>query len=189
LARLHDVELFHFLTSGLKDLLGERGSRFRHRSFFAGSDVMQAVQAGTADYVPISLYDISRLAANGRLRADVACVQVSPPDRRGFASLGISVDVAPSVLKTAKTVIAEINPNMPRTYGNSLINLNDAACCIQSDEPLVEYLHAPVGEAVQDIARYVACGSASRPKAASPEIAAKNLAHLFLALGVPPRLR
>ena len=147
--RIQGVEFFHFLTSGLKELLGERGSRYHHRSFFVGTDMVETVQSGAADYVPISLYDVSRLALSGRLRADVACVQVSPPDRRGFASLGISVDIAPPILKTAKSVIAEINPNMPRTYGDSLIDLNDVTCCIQSDLPLVEYLHPPVGDATK----------------------------------------
>ena len=154
--RIQGVEFFHFLTSGLKELLGERGSRYHHRSFFVGIDMVETVQSGAADYVPISLYDVSRLALSGRLRADVACVQVSPPDRRGFASLGISVDIAPPILKTAKSIIAEINPNMPRTYGDSLIDLNDVTCCIQSDLPLVEYLHPPVGDATKAIARYVA---------------------------------
>lgn len=154
--RIHGVELFHFLTSGLKELLGERQSRYRHRSFFVGTDMIDQVRSGNADYVPLSLYDISRLASNGRLRADVACVQVSPPDKRGYASLGISVDIAPSILKTAKTVIAEINPNMPRTFGDSFIDLNDVTCCIESDLPLVEYVHPAVGDQIKDIARYVA---------------------------------
>ena len=153
---IHGAEFFHFLTSGLKELLGERGSRYHHRSFFVGTDMVETVQSGAADYVPISLYDVSRLASSGRLRADVACVQVSPPDRRGFSSLGISVDIAPAILKTAKSVIAEINPNMPRTYGDSLIDLNDVTCCIQSELPLVEYLHPPVGDTTKAIARYVA---------------------------------
>ena len=154
--RIDGVELFHFLTSGLKELLGERSSRYHHRAFFVGTDMTDQVRSGDADYVPVSLYDITRLASNGRLRADVACVQVSPPDRRGYASLGISVDIAPSILKTAKTIIAEINPNMPRTYGDSLIDINDVTCCIESDLPLVEYVHPPVGEQIKDIARYVA---------------------------------
>ncbi len=153
---IYGAEFFHFLTSGLKELLGERGSRYHHRSFFVGTDMVETVQSGAADYVPMSLYDVSRLASSGRLRADVACVQVSPPDRRGFSSLGISVDIAPPILKTAKSVIAEINPNMPRTYGDSLIDLNDVTCCIQSELPLVEYLHPPVGDTTKAIARYVA---------------------------------
>ena len=72
--RIDGVELFHFLTSGLKELLGERSSGYHHRAFFVGTDVMDQVRSGNADYVPVSLYDITRLASNGRLRADVACV-------------------------------------------------------------------------------------------------------------------
>jgi acyl-CoA hydrolase len=82
-----DVELFHFLTSGLEHLWFERLSRYRHRCFFVGSDVRALVHTGQADYVPISLTQIPHLMANGR----------SPPDAHGFVSLGISVDITSSV--------------------------------------------------------------------------------------------
>ena len=94
-----DVELFHFLTSGLALLWVERPSAYRHRCFFVGSDVRPLVHDGQAEYVPISLTQIPHLMANGRLRADVAFVQVSPPDAHGFVSLGISVDITSSVLR------------------------------------------------------------------------------------------
>ena len=75
-----DVELFHFLTSGLEPLWVERQSSYRHRCFFVGSDVRALVHSGQAEYVPISLTQIPHLTANGRIRTDVAFVQVSPPD-------------------------------------------------------------------------------------------------------------
>jgi acyl-CoA hydrolase len=86
-----DVELFHFITSGLESLWVERLSAYRHRCFFVGSDVRALVHSGQAEYVPISLTQIPYLTANGRIRTDVAFVQVSPPDAHGFVSLGISV--------------------------------------------------------------------------------------------------
>jgi acyl-CoA hydrolase len=84
-----DVELFHFLTSGLAPLWVERPSAYLHRCFFVGSDVRALVRSGQAEYVPISLTQIPHLTENGRIKAEVAFVQVSPPDAHGFVSLGI----------------------------------------------------------------------------------------------------
>src|SRR5262249_46171267 len=100
-----DGRLFHFLTSGLEALLVERPSAYRHRCFFVGSDVRKLVHSGQAEYVPISLTQIPRLTANGRIRTDVAFVQVSPPDAHGLVSLGISVDIGMSVLRYAKAIV------------------------------------------------------------------------------------
>ena len=84
-----DVELFHFLTSGLAPFWVERPSAYHHRCFFVGSDVRALVRSGQAEYVPISLTQIASLTANGHIRTDVAFVQVSPPDAHGFVSLGV----------------------------------------------------------------------------------------------------
>jgi acyl-CoA hydrolase len=118
-----DVELFHFLTTGLAPLWVERQSAYRHRCFFVGSEARALVHKGQAEYVPISLTQIPYLMANGRIRADVALVQVSPPDTHGFVSLGISVAIAMSVLRYAKTIVAEVNPFMPRTLGDTFFML------------------------------------------------------------------
>src|SRR6476659_3408376 len=119
-----DVELFHFLTSGLEPLWVERQSSYRHRCFFVGSDVRALVHSGQAEYVPISLTQIPYLTANGRIRTDVALVQVSTPDEHGFVSLGVSVDIAMSVLRYAKTIVAETNPFMPRTLGDTFLHVD-----------------------------------------------------------------
>jgi acyl-CoA hydrolase len=117
-----DVELFHFFTSGLEPVWAEQPSRYLHRCFFVGTDVRGLVRSGQAEYVPISLTQVPYLTASGRIRTDVAFVQVSPPESHGFVSLGISVDIAPSILRAAKTIVAEVNPHMPRTRGDSLLH-------------------------------------------------------------------
>jgi acyl-CoA hydrolase/RimJ/RimL family protein N-acetyltransferase len=151
-----DVELFHFLTSGLEPLWVERLSAYRHRCFFVGSDVRALVQSGQAEYVPISLTQIPYLTANGRIRADVAFVQVSPPDAHGFVSLGVSVDITMSVLRYAKTIVAEVNPSMPRTLGDTFLHIDRIDRFVRVERPLMEYAHQPADAIAERIARYVA---------------------------------
>jgi acyl-CoA hydrolase/RimJ/RimL family protein N-acetyltransferase len=151
-----DVELFHFLTSGLESVWAEQPSRYRHRCFFVGTDVRGFVRSGQAEYVPISLTQIPYLTANGRIRTDVAFVQVSPPDSYGFVSLGISVDIAPSILRAAKTIIAEVNPHMPRTHGDSFLHVDSIDCFVMNERPLTEYAHLPADSVAERIGRYVA---------------------------------
>jgi acyl-CoA hydrolase len=151
-----DVELFHFLTSGLEPLWVDRKSAYRHRCFFVGSDVRALVHSGQAEYVPISLTQIPHLTANGRITTDVAFVQVSPPDAHGFVSLGISVDIAMSILRYAKTIVAEVNPFMPRTLGDTFLHADRIDRFVRVERPLVEYVHQPADAVAERIARYVA---------------------------------
>src|SRR5262245_7213930 len=150
-----DVELFHFLTSGLESLWVERQSSYRHRCFFVGSNVRALVHSGQAEYVPIALTQIPYLTANGRIRADVALVQVSTPDAHGFVSLGISVDIAMSVLRHAKTIVAEVNPSMPRTLGDTFLHVDRIDRFVRVERPLVEYAHQTADTVTERIARYV----------------------------------
>jgi acyl-CoA hydrolase/RimJ/RimL family protein N-acetyltransferase len=154
---LDDIQLIHFLTDGAIPLEGgAHRTNFRHTSFFVGSDVRKAVNQGDADYVPISIANVPRLIENGRIPIDVALIQISPPEEDGFASLGVSVDIAKNVIRKAKKVIAEINPNMPRTLGDSLVHVSDIDYFVSVDTPVIEYLHKPAEEVGQQIARYVA---------------------------------
>jgi len=150
-----DVELFYFLTSGLARLWADAPSKFSHRCFFVGTDARALVREGRADYVPISLAHVPQLIANGRLPADVAFLQVSPPDKKGYVSLGISVDIGMAVAKHAKTIIAEINPAMPRTHGDTLLHIDRIAHAVLVETPLTEYVHEPADEVAERIARYV----------------------------------
>ena len=112
--------------------------------------------SGQLDYVPISLEEVPELLTSGRLPIDVALLQVSPPDARGFVSLGVSVDLAPAVLSVARRVIAEVNPAMPRTHGESFVHLDRFDALVNVDVPVAEYLHPETGEVAERVARYIA---------------------------------
>src|SRR5204863_9634559 len=132
------------------------GTRYRHRVFYVGTNVRALHEVGRVDYVPLSLADIPRLFENGQLRLDVAMIQVAPPDPDGTCSLGISVDVTKAAALAARTVVAEVNPAMPRTGGDSRIAVDRIARFVPVDSPVVEYLHEPTGEVAEQIARYIA---------------------------------
>ena len=152
------VQLVHFLTDGaVPERDGRLCSAFRHRVYYVGQDMRRlAACAGDVSYVPLSLVDLPRLLETRRLAFEVALVQVSPPDRTGMVSLGVSVDVTRAVLRHTRTVIAEINPHMPRTGPGSEVPLAGFAHVVAVDEPVIEYLHDQVGPAAERIARYVA---------------------------------
>jgi acyl-CoA hydrolase/RimJ/RimL family protein N-acetyltransferase len=153
-----DVELVHFLTDQAipHDAEGKPTTAYRHRSFFVGRDVRAAVRTGQAEYVPLSIARLPALIAIGRVKVDVALIQVSPPDSFGYVSLGVSVDVLPAAVARARLVVAEVNPAMPRSQGDSTLHVDDIHWLVPVDTPVIEYLHPPVAEAaMQQIARYV----------------------------------
>src|SRR5262249_59878477 len=100
--------------------------------------------------------EVRRLLTSGRLPIDVALLQVSPPDARGFVSLGVSVDLAPAILNVARTAIAEVNPAMPRTHGESLAHLDRFDALVKVEAPVAEYVHPKIGEIAERVARYIA---------------------------------
>ena len=119
---LSDVEVVHLLTLGPAPYVKpEFSQRFRHTAFFIGANVRQAVAEGRADFMPVFLSEIPALIRSRRVRVDVALIQVSEPDRHGFVSLGVSVDIVRAAVDSADLVIAEVNPHMPRTYGDSFL--------------------------------------------------------------------
>jgi acyl-CoA hydrolase len=111
---------------------------FRINSLFVSENVREAVNDGRGDYVPIFLSEIPILFRRGILPIDVALVQVSPPDKHGYCSLGTSVDIALSAVKTAKHVIAQVNPRMPRTLGDGIIKVTDFDDLVYAEEELPE---------------------------------------------------
>jgi acyl-CoA hydrolase/GNAT superfamily N-acetyltransferase len=152
-----DCEIIHFLTlSDNKFFDNPEPSPFRHQALFVGQSIRQAVNEGKADYIPISLSDIPRLFKSGRLRIDVALLQVSPPDQHGFCSLGINVDINRTVFECAGTVIAQINPQMPRTSGDSFVRGADIDYFVEHDAPLLEFQYPPPDEITEKIGGYCA---------------------------------
>uniref|UniRef100_UPI0022EB5271 acetyl-CoA hydrolase/transferase family protein n=1 Tax=Falsiroseomonas oryzae TaxID=2766473 RepID=UPI0022EB5271 len=145
------IEVLSFLTTGL---VGPQP--WRHRAFFVGSDVRELAAEGRLDYVPIALDEVPPLLARGALPVDVALLQVSEPDARGFVSLGVSVDLAPAVLRVARRAIAEVNPAMPRTHGESFVHVSRFDALVRATAPLAEYRHPVVGPAAAEVARHIA---------------------------------
>jgi len=151
------VQLVHFLTDGAIPVFkGGPVTRFRHKVFFVGSDTRELVGKGKVEYIPISISQVHRLIDTGRIPIDVALIQVSPPDEAGRCSLGVSVDLAPAAVRKAGKVIAEVNPNMPRTLGGAWVPLDAIDALVEIDTPVIEYLHQPAGEVGEQIARFVA---------------------------------
>jgi acyl-CoA hydrolase len=143
-ADLRDVTLYHLHTNGPAPFV-EPGHReqFRSVSFFAGAPVREAISRGDADFVPIFLSDIPGLLLTGRVRIDVALLQLSPPDAHGYCTLGTSVDAALAASLTATRIVAEINEYMPRTHGNTLVPFARLHRFSRSARPLHVHAAAP----------------------------------------------
>ncbi len=154
---LRDVEVVHLHTEGPAPYAApEMTGSFHVNSLFVGANVREAVGAGRGDYVPVFLSEVPALFRKGVLPLDVALVHVSPPDRHGYCSLGVSVDVTAAAVQSAKTVIAQVNPRMPRTLGDGLVPLSRFDACVEVDEPLFESPPAELGEVEHAIGRHVA---------------------------------
>jgi acyl-CoA hydrolase/GNAT superfamily N-acetyltransferase len=128
---------------------------FRQNSFFIGPNVRKAIHEGVADYTPIFLSEIPRLFREKRMHLDVALVQVSPPDAHGFCSFGVSVDVVKAAVESADYVIAEVNPAMPRTLGDSFIHVNALHALVKCDRPLLEFPMEPMTPEAEKIAGFI----------------------------------
>ena len=151
------VRLYHLHTSGTDSFVDERcARRLRSISFFVGPNVRAAVADGRADFMPVFLSDVPKLFSTGAIPLDVALVQLSPPDRHGFMSLGTSVDAARAAVDSAKLVLAEINDQMPRTHGNSVIHVDHVHAFVRTNRPLHEAPIAPQTEVEARIGERVA---------------------------------
>lgn len=154
---LQDVEIVSISVFGDFPLAApEMKNSFLINSLFVSEPVRAAVHEGRGDYVPVFLSEIPELFRNGLLPLDIAMVQVSPPDKNGFCSLGVSVDIARSAVNTAAAVIAQVNPNMPRTLGDGMIHTSRFTAMTWCDDPLHE-VKAPAPTTVASrIATYIA---------------------------------
>ena len=150
-------EIVHLMTLGPAPYVRPGlGHRFRHTAFFIGPNVREAVQEGRADFIPVFLSEIPELIRSRRLRIDVALIQVSPPDAHGYVSLGVAVDVVRAAVEAADLVLAEVNPHMPRTLGDSFVRVDRIAKLVPVDTPLLERLPLEPGEVEREIGRHVA---------------------------------
>jgi acyl-CoA hydrolase/GNAT superfamily N-acetyltransferase len=153
---LHAAEIVHIMTLGIAPYaLPPVKESFRHNAFFVGPNVRDAVAAGEADYTPIFLSEVPRLFRSGRVPIDVALIQVTPPDEHGFCSLGVSVDIVKPAAECARVIIAEVNPRMPRTLGDSFIAADAIDAMVEHDSPLPEVTHPPPDDVSRAIGRLV----------------------------------
>lgn len=137
--QLHDVEIIQLHTEGEAPYTSPEYARsFHTNALFVGANTRKAVADGQADYIPVFLSEIPNLFLNKVLPLDIALVHVSPPDKHGFCSLGVSIDVSRAAVHSAKQVIAQINPNMPRTHGDGLIHIKEINYAVEVNDPLPE---------------------------------------------------
>jgi len=156
--RLSHVEIVSISVYGdLEVSKPDYEGHFHLNSMFVSGSIRQAVNEGRADYIPVFLSEIPELFKRGILPLDVAIVHVSVPDKHGYCSLGVSVDVARSAVNTAKVVIAQVNPNVPRTHGDGLIHASRFKSLVYCEDPLQEaFFGEKVGAAERQIGLNVA---------------------------------
>jgi len=136
---LKNVQLFHLHTEGKAEYAKkEYGKNFNVNALFIGHNVREAVQEGRGNYIPVFLSEIPALFRKKIIPLDVALVSVSPPDRHGYCSLGVSVDASLAAVEAARIVIAQINKYMPRTHGDGLIHISRIDHVVEYDEPIPE---------------------------------------------------
>ncbi|MBU1671364.1 MAG: GNAT family N-acetyltransferase [Actinobacteria bacterium] len=153
----YDTEVFHVWTLGVAPYAEERfRHNFRHNSFFIGDNTRDAVNQGLADYSPVFLSQVPDLFRRGFIPIDVALVQTSPPDRNGYMSLGVSVDITKAGVEKASVVIAQVNCRMPRVHGDTFVHMDDVDFVVPFDEPLLEYAPSVSDELTLQLGRYVA---------------------------------
>ncbi|NTW68451.1 MAG: acetyl-CoA hydrolase/transferase family protein [Chlorobiaceae bacterium] len=154
---LRNVEIVSLHTEGDAPYAKpEYRESFRMNALFVGRNIRQAVQHGDADAIPVFLSDVPSLFKNGILPLDVALVHVSPPDRHGYCSLGVSVDATLAAVHAAKLVIAQVNPNMPRTHGEGMLHASRIHAMVEVSDPLPETPRHILSETETSIGRHIA---------------------------------
>lgn len=154
---LENVEIISIHTDGeVKYALAPYSKAFKINSCFVGGNVRKAVNTNQGDYIPIFLSEIQLLFRKDILPLDVAIVQVSPPDSHGYCSLGVSVDVALPAIQTAKKVLAQINPQVPRTHGDGIIHSSNIDFAVEVDMPIHTYEPTELSETDHMIGKHVA---------------------------------
>src|SRR5271165_5348663 len=175
------VEIVHLLTLGTSPYCApEMAGSFRHNALFVGGNVRDAVRDGRADYTPIFLGEVEALFETGEMPIDVAFIQVSPPDSHGYCSFGVGVETTLTAAKYAHHVVAQVNAQMPRTYGDSFIHVSELDAIVELSRPLCESKPHPSNEVFRRIGARVAtliedgsvlqCGIGAIPDAVLPNL-------------------
>lgn len=156
-SELNDIEVVHLHTEGDAPYARpEYSDTFHTNALFVGANVRRAVNEGSADYLPIFLSEVPGLFRRNILPINVALVQVSPPDKHGYCSLGVSVDATRAALQSAEKAVALVNPNMPRTHGDGIFHASRFNALVESDAPLHEIAIPQPNEVERQIGRHCA---------------------------------
>jgi len=144
---LYDVKIQHLHIEGVVDYANpEFEGIFDAQQFFVGANLRKQTQAGYADYIPVFLSETQKLIREGYLKVNVAMIMVSLPDKHGYVSLGTSFDATLDAVEYADTVIALVNPNVPRAWGDAMIRLDQIDIFVEDDSPLYAHDLAPLSE-------------------------------------------
>lgn len=155
--RLERIELLHIHTSGeARYALPEYAGKFRVCNFFVGANMRPKMNLDSVDYLPCFLSEIPALLRSGRRPIDVALIHVSPPDAHGFCTLGTSVDIARAAVETAKVILAQINPQMPRVHGDGFVHMSQIDHFVSVNDPIPENPPAKLTDAERAIGRHAA---------------------------------
>ena len=154
---LADTQITHILTLGVAPYADPKlQDGFRHNALFIGPNVREAVAEGRADFTPVFLSEVPRLFRRGKMPIDVALIQVSLPDEHGYCSYGVSVDVTKAGAESARHVVAEVNPNMPRTLGDCFIHIDNIDALVPSDVPILEVPAGKIDKVAKRIGQHIA---------------------------------
>ena len=154
---LRNVKVYQLHTEGPAPYADpECRNAFRVHAFFVGKNVRQAIRDGRADYVPIFLSEVPQLFNRKIIHLDAALVHVCPPDKHGYCSMGVSVDASRAAVNQSGLVIAQVNPNMPRTHGDGMIHVSEIDYGVEVDDPIREHAPAELTETEIKIGRHCA---------------------------------
>ena len=156
-SELRNVEVCHLHTEGDAPYANpELAESFHVNSFFIGANVRHTLKAGNGSYTPVFLSELPLLFRKNVLKLDVAFIHVSPPDSHGYCSLGVSVEATVAAIENAKTVIAQVNPNMPRTFGDGIMHVSEIDYLVEVNVPIYAHDVAPFTIEEEKIGTYVA---------------------------------
>lgn len=156
-AELRNVEVCHLHTEGDAPYANpDLAESFHVNSFFIGANVRHTLTAGNGSYTPVFLSELPSLFRKNVVPLDVAFIHVSPPDRHGYCSLGVSVEATVAAIENAKIVIAQVNPQMPRTFGDGIIHVSEIDYLVEVDVPIFAHEELPFSKEEEQIGKYVA---------------------------------
>jgi acyl-CoA hydrolase len=154
---LKNIEIFHLHTEGVAPYTEEqyRGI-FNTNAFFIGANVRKAIYNGRGSYIPVFLSEVPSLFRRKIIPLNVALLQVSPPDKHGYCSLGVSIDTVPAAIENAKYIVAQVNHNMPRSHGDGIIHISKIHAHVEQDDPIPEMPIPEISEAESKIGQHIA---------------------------------